>query len=227
MALQINIGWKINPETKRLTVTDRTGVYAETTNEGGYGTPNPDRSDIALCFFPRYRPSSSAPQLLNVFPSNSDSPTGTAIDFNGDYDNTQESVFTFDVDKDGWHELNVIALPITGSVNGDIYYDGFSIQEIVNGVPQELEDLTRLLNPVLLSQKNCNELVVIDNQFKLSRVWRDYEDCNQKCCDDGACDKQFNQHWDLFGNLESAYTLFRSNRRTKAQEIIEQLNDEL
>src|SRR5690554_2056001 len=46
MSLLPKISVVFDDETKTVTITDTTGFYNETSNPGGYGTPNLDRSQI-------------------------------------------------------------------------------------------------------------------------------------------------------------------------------------
>jgi len=86
-------------------IKDITGNYDATTNPGGYGTPNPDRADVAL--------------VLRAFNNRYDGST-TVVSNNVDVtpDNTDPLVvinWNVEIDKQGWYKVVLYGLNILDS----------------------------------------------------------------------------------------------------------------
>lgn len=80
----------INKAGNEYYISDDTGVYNLDTNPGGYGTPNKERSEVAVICLVTYRS------------SNGDVP----LKFQA-YDPETVTSFTLNLDRDGWFEVRL------------------------------------------------------------------------------------------------------------------------
>lgn len=110
MALSLNITPQININDELYILEDTTGSYDAASNTGGYGSPNPDRSDVALLVYALDRTGSSD---IVFSPISYDPVTVTKIQFNADKS------------KDRYIRAHVFAVLIeTGSEStGDYYWN--------------------------------------------------------------------------------------------------------
>lgn len=86
----------------QFTILDNTGNYNASTNPGGYGTPNPDRSDIALflrAFTKRFDGSDTVTSTNIVATPNDTDPVATAS-------------WVVEVTAQGWHQSNLYGLQL-------------------------------------------------------------------------------------------------------------------
>ena len=99
MALVINIVKdSINDSGTELYLTDATGAYEVSDNPGGYGTPNPERSEIAL---------------ILIATNKRDGDNGGEGDVEcvvQDYNPVSASSFTVTLYKDGWYQIKTYGL---------------------------------------------------------------------------------------------------------------------
>ncbi len=120
MALVINIVKdSINDAGTELYLRDDTGAYEVSDNPGGYGTPNPDRDEIAL---------------ILIATNKRDGDNGGEGDVECEvqsYDPVSASAFTVNLYKDGWYQVKTFGLRL---------YDvntSFSITEAVYDVSSQ------------------------------------------------------------------------------------------
>lgn len=150
--------------------TDKTGEYAVTTNEGGWGAPNFELSQSALLLFTYWK--SNPKQLLT--------PIGGAVKFNGGATNADETAFQMEYLKDGVTEFNILRLMVTGDdansidstpivfAEGDVFYNqnDFLVKQIQSAVAVELDITDPDVLDTLLGNSSVVELLCHDVYFK-------------------------------------------------------------
>lgn len=103
MALILRLSYdSITADGTQITISDATGNYNASTNPGGYGTPNPDRSDIALflrAFTKRFDGSDTITSANIVATPNDTDPVVTAS-------------WVVEVTAQGWHQSNLYGLQL-------------------------------------------------------------------------------------------------------------------
>lgn len=130
MALILRLTYtSINSDGTQITITDSTGNYDASTNPGGYGTPNPDRSDIALilrAFVKRFDDSDEITDTLLTSTPN-------------DTDPTVVESWVVSVTAQGWHQMDLYGLNLYSTSTL------LNVDEIVwdTGTSQLLRILTR------------------------------------------------------------------------------------
>lgn len=106
----------INADGTEITITDQTGVYDASTNPGGYGTPNPERTDLALflrVFAKRYNKTETLESTnLTTDPDSSD-PLVVA-----NWDCTLLS------EKDSWIQATIYGLQLYAASTGLLFEVG-------------------------------------------------------------------------------------------------------
>lgn len=223
MALVLRLEYtSINSDGTQITITDATGNYDASTNPGGYGTPNPDRSDIAL-FLRAY---------VKRF-DGSDTITDTLLtDTPNDTDPTAVASWLVDVDKQGWHQmdlygLNLYSTSILLNVNEIVWNAG--TQQLIRILTRSgsgpytytyttatLADLensdyttayTAVLNSLVIP-----ELCVCENKAVL--FWSRTES-----------EADFDKYLTIDGMLKAANYSFSNQDYTNAQAIVENVED--
>lgn len=110
MALIINVVKEsINSEGTELNLTDNTGLYDASDNTGGYGSPNPNKNEVATILLANNKRQDEGDVLLTVQSYN---PT---VDYN----------YVVNIYKDGWYQIKSFGLRLY-SVN-----TSFSLTEAV------------------------------------------------------------------------------------------------
>lgn len=114
-----------------IKITDKTGAYDASTNAGGWGSPNPLRSQSALLAYIVYVPNDGDNVEL--------SPSTSQIIYDSGLTNSSASEFSFTLANDGRHQLSLVQLPVSTNgtltvagatlVNGDYFYMGGSIYQ--------------------------------------------------------------------------------------------------
>jgi hypothetical protein len=95
MALVINIvKSSINDAGTELNLSDSTGVYEVSDNPGGYGTPNPDRADIALILVANNKRQDDGDVECTV----------------QTYNPVTATTFIVELNKDGWYQVDTYGL---------------------------------------------------------------------------------------------------------------------
>ncbi len=95
MALILNIvETSVNTAGTELNLTDNTGLYNVSDNPGGYGTPNPNKNEVAIILLAHNKRQDEGDVLLTVHSYN---PT---VDYN----------YIVDLYKDGWYQIKSFGL---------------------------------------------------------------------------------------------------------------------
>jgi hypothetical protein len=141
-----------------LAIDDSTGAYDAGTNPGGYGTPNPARSSLALILVPLNKKTTPAadPEDILLVPNA--------------YDPVTITQFQIVLTEDGRIQCNGFLLElVTGPGNeGDIKYDVASaqVQLYTGGAWTEVTDLTTLIGNTNL----VSDVLEFNMQTFISRV---------------------------------------------------------
>lgn len=199
----------INKESTEMYLMDNTGNYSET-NKGGWGSPNPVRSNKALMVEAYLNPMSGEPSQLTMSP----------------YDPATASTFTVNMDKDGYMEIFSIAVDkVDPTVEGE--YGWTPENGLTKRVGSDLKPITvREIymegSVEVFSYKTVclGKTIIYRNQMNLDVI-----DLRRKRVNDLG---HYPQLTDLIDNfnyvkslLEGANYLWCLGNYTQAQEIVE------
>jgi hypothetical protein len=187
MALDLKFEVSFSADSSTIYIDDTTGVYTAN-NLGGWGTPNTDRADVALVTYIKYQP------FTGVFVNLTDSANSpeVVVDFSSDTDKQ----FNINYYKDGWYNINLIAVPAYTDALAPAnitannifysttssrlkYYDGSSVIEITTDTQYETlltssytqENLDAIYTRKLEIQYNC----LLDAYTDLLETEKEYE----------------------------------------------------
>lgn len=217
--------YELDTKGTEITISDYTDEYAVDTNDGGYGSPNLDRNDYAVVVYPRYKWAEKAKEEIGV--STFKYKTGVlGLDYNAAYTNTKRSMFEVPVVRDGVYEIPMILVPISvATEEGNIRYNTTtSVLEIyTEGSFVELTDFEKLLNPVLLPQTDCSEIILTRTRLAVQNFWELYI----KYRGTGKNEENIykGKHHFVNGQMISAFINHRQGSRLKAQEIVEGIDN--
>lgn len=223
MALDIKINKEVLNTGDTLILTDITGVYTEN-NEGGYGTPNPNRVDYAMLLYAIKRPHGKDPVVI--------SNTIAFTDYSDSYTNTSQSKFNLPYKGDGWYQFYFILVPITyaePSTNDIKYNVSTGGLEIYKSGEWEEFDLFFEDNIDLLISEDYNwgfteEIIQLDLITQKNCALMDYIDCSQ--CSNCKCDKYFEEHEKIRIYIQAIDYMFYSNKKYEAVKTLEKANKE-
>ena len=224
MALKLTFQIQIDADGESLWITDKTGAYDATDNEGGWGTPNPELNETALAVLVQR---SDADGLINL------SPVSTDVQYNSGASNTDETIFQLLLGRDGRHLAYMFALPVSNDgatiivsgtplAEGDYFYwtTNNAVYKIESGSPVVVEDYSEMIDNVNIVQTLCQELILPDLTRKKHELYREYKDPRSKRCNDDAT---FQQVMLLQQDIQGADYSFRSGLTTQSEEIIDTL----
>ena len=107
MALQIKLKQTgISAEGDKIYLEDITGAYSAA-NLGGYGLPNPTKSEVAIIVLPVYK-------------SSKGDVVGTMVPYPG----VNNTLFTANATVDGWYQMKVAIVPLFSYAQLASYSDG-------------------------------------------------------------------------------------------------------
>lgn len=116
MALQLVLSkTSISSDCNTLVFSDTTGNYNVSTNPGGYGSPNPNRSDLYMMILVNLRPNTGRIPILVP-----------AYNFN------TASTWTVTLSQDGWYEIYAFSTVIYAS--GTTYQLGYITYDLSTNV---------------------------------------------------------------------------------------------
>jgi hypothetical protein len=217
MAIEIKTQLVVTQDLSKVQITDITGEYSAS-NEGGYGTPNLNRSDVALALVVERLTFKSNPEFITVTPP---------ISYNNSYTNTEESIFTFPYKVDGWYRIYSLVLPvdIETPVDGDVQYSSINDRvelyfngewtesnlenELSNG-NLEITIKDELLVAKLIRQKNC--------------AMDDYIECIQ--CSSCKCKDKLETVEKINAYIDAVVYMFNTDKRYEASRHLEKANKE-
>lgn len=235
MALQLKFKTQQDRGAERLWLTNLTGEYNATDNQGGFGiagTPNPDLGQICLLAIIQRNASSGAQNLEAV---------GSATQYNPSAVNTDENVFEFVYINDGWHSMNLVVLPASSNQTtdqlgaeiqvGQYYY--YTVDNTVylkvsltnpeQDTPIEEEDYPEVLNQVDIITTRCEDVFLSKLSVQREDQYIDYRKTRKGVC---TPDQQFNAMRELTEDLISIDYTFRSGLMVQSQDQTETILDE-
>lgn len=214
---------------QRLWITDNTGVYAASTNEGGWGvalTPNPDQVNSALVAIARRNASTGIEELL---------PVSSAAKYNPTADNEDNMEFEFYYKNDGWHTIYLMRLPVSSDgdtdfdsadINeGDYYYHSVNlgVYQKVGGSPSVITDYTVMIDDANVVQTKCDDFFQSGLAGERAAKYQSMRATRKTNC---AEDPKFQEQRGLTEDIISSEYIFRSGLTTDAQNNAERNLDE-
>lgn len=208
----------IEEDLSTIYIEDITGVYS-VNNEGGYGTPNNDRSAYAGVLYVQYTPYSGVLEYPTF--------TTNQIFYDNTYENTEKSKFAITYSKDGWYTFVYSLVPTSAlAEEGNIYYDtSLDALRYHDG-----NDWTLLTDFSLLDNLSQFETVKLDRLIdtklilEYNKLLEEYNNCYFNC-DTCKCDEKYESLNKLSIFLKAAQYRFASNKRNLAQQMIEKLTN--
>ena len=227
MALEFKIETKIDSSGNPLYLTDKTGAYVVTDNEGGWGTPNPERNLNALMAI--------VEKIIHVDgePNTFLSPVTNQIVYNGSIDNTYETAFQFTMGNDGGYIHHFLLLPVSTdgitTLEGDTilenwyFYmtDGVIYQKDSLGANIVVDDYSVLIdiaNADRPTQANCQKLWTPDLAVEEGKMYNEYRTAREDCDDER---EKLLDGIELGYNVKHANGLFYQGLQLEAEDVIE------
>lgn len=235
MALALKNKYQITIDATGIFVTDTTGQYAASTNEGGWGAPNPDLATMCVFAIVIRKDSSGDQQMVPV--SNQFVADPVAL-------NTKETAFEFTFLNDGVIEATVGTIPVADGDNavgtaylsggvvalGDYFYYNNAVW-YANPAPdpgdpviQEITDYSILLeNSDTIVQVLCSDIAFPRLAIEKQKLYKKYRVARETKCENPS------PLWDellkLSQDLQGASYAFYSTLKIEAQDQIESLID--
>jgi len=227
MALEFKIESKIDGSGNPLYLTDKTGAYVVTDNEGGWGAPNPERSLNALMAI--------VEKIVHVDgePNTFLSPITNQIVYNPALTNTSETNFQFQMGVDGGHIQYFLLIPVSSdgitTLEGDTilenwyFYmtDGFIYQKNSVGDNVVVDDYSVLVDPTNTfapEQANCQRMWTPKLNIKEGKIYNDYRLARENCEDQRDV---LLEGIELGYNVKHANGLFYQGLQLEAEDVIE------
>lgn len=225
MALTINIvKSSLNSDGTVMNLSDSTGAYNVSDNPGGYGTPNPDRDQLAI--------------YLRAYNKRSDDDVALSI---ATYDKVTASTWAVTLNKDGWQQVNSYGLRFYSTDTS------FSVLELVYNVATaeiwkiltktgsgpytytysvateaDLEDTDN----VVLYKSTLNTITLVNFDKCIYRALKKYNDnISADTPELATLDANFNRYLKLGSYGKSISYDFAAGNYTNAQEMVEQTED--
>ena len=227
MALEFKIETKIDGSGNPLYLTDKTGAYVVTDNEGGWGTPNPTRNLNALMAIVEKIVHEDGES--NTFLS----PVTNQIVYSPSVDNTYETAFQFTMGADGGHIHYFLLIPV--STNGITTLEGDTILEnwyfyMTDGniyqknslgdnvVIYDYSVLIDTTNSDRPTQANCQKLWTPQLAIQEGKTYNEYRQARKDC--DNERDILLDGI-ELGYNVKHANGLFYQGLQLEAEDVIE------
>jgi hypothetical protein len=225
MALNPKVLVQPDIQGQNIWMTNKTGVYADPNNLGGFGTPNYDLNTLAVAAVMVYN--STVPVVLP--------PIGLAIKFNGSAANTDEDYFEWLYSHDGWHTTALFLLPVSADGITDLNSNGLSegsyfyytanskLCQLVNGTPVEVTDYSLLIDDASVIQVKCERMFMCAAAVAKKNMYRDYRISRDTKGECRETDDLFRSLTELRHDLEGVYDAFWSGMMTDAHSKAESL----
>ncbi len=235
MALELKNKYQVSIDATKIVVTDITGAYAATTNEGGWGAPNPELD--TMCVFAVVIRKDSAGDQQMVPLTNQFVQDPTAL-------NTKETAFEFTHLNDGVIEVTVGALRASDGDNavgtaylsggvvalGDYFYYNGSVW-FANPAPdpgdptiQEVTDYSVLLeNTDIIDQVICYDIAFPRLAIEKQKLYKKYRVARETKCENPI--PLWDELLNLSQDLQGASYAYYSTLKIEAQDQIESLID--
>lgn len=228
MALEFKIESKIDISGNPLYLTDKTGAYVVTDNEGGWGAPNPERAESALMAIVEKIVHEEG--QANTFLS----PITNQIVYNPAVDNSYETSFQFQMENDGGHIQHFLYLPVstdgivtvTGAAiqENEYFYltsDSFVYQKEAGGDNRLVENYSELVdvsNAYRPTQANCQRIWTPKLSTKEAEIYNEYRQARRDCDDER---EKLLEGIELGYNLKHASGGFYQGLQLDAEDTIE------
>ncbi len=229
MALTIKVLAQQSRGADRVFLTDLTGEYDAVDNVGGYGvlgTPNPDLAQLCLVAIVQRNASTGSELLEGV---------GTLTKYNPGASDSDVTIFELVYKNDGWHTINLVALPTSANqttdalgnvfVTGDNYYfttDGLVYIKTDIG-SDEVTDLRTILDQQNIDTVKCEDMFLSTLSVERENIYQAYRATRKGVC---VPDSQFNSARELTEDIISADLTFRSGLMVQSQDQVETVLDE-
>ena len=224
MALEFKIETKIDGSGNPIYLTDKTGAYVVTDNEGGWGAPNPERNLNALMAIVE----KITVEGVNTFLT----PITNQIVYNASVDNTYETTYQFQIGNDGGHIHYFLLLPVSSdgiiTLEGDTiqeneyFYmtDGNVYQKQAGGTNTVVDDYSVLVDTSNVNrptQANCQKLWTPQLGIKAGEIYNDYREARGNCEDQNEL---LLEGVELNYNIKHANGLFYQGLQLEAEDVI-------
>ncbi len=226
MAQIIKFKTEQSREGDRIWISDLTGEHADPDNLGGYGVDNPDLSTLCLLAIIQYNQSEGVQFLEFV---------GSQYYYNQAANNTDQNIFEAIYKSDGWHTMDLIALPVSENRNQDVngnqmnngdhfYYTGDNTIHIKTGVDlSETVDPNTVLSQLSLNKTRCEDFFQSKLLIFREQEYSEYRRERTAVC---APSSLFNEIRELTEDIISTEYTFRSGLMVEAQDQVELVLDE-
>ena len=227
MALEFKIETKIDSSGNPLYLTDKTGAYVVTDNEGGWGAPNPERNLNALMAI--------VEKIIHVDgePNTFLSPVTNQIVYNGSIDNTYETSFQFTMGSDGGYIHYFLLLPVSTdgitTLEGDTILENWYFYMTDGNVYQKdsvgdnivVDDYSVLIdtsNANRPTQANCQKMWTPKLAVKEGSVYNEYRQARRDCDNEQEI---LLEGIEIGYNVKHANGLFYQGLQLEAEDVIE------
>ena len=233
MALEIQGTDQITQDGKYFWLTENAGIYDVASNPGGWGVPNENLSQSALLAFV-YRMTNPVEILT---------PVGSQLKYNAAATNTEETAFQFNYDSDGYHQFNLVRLPVSSDdanslddtpvvfTIGDVWYntiDG-SVKQLTAGGIVVLDitlstDLDLILAATNVVTKLCENVYFGKLAIKKNLLYNEMILARRKK-NDKQEERKRNDQMTLILGMSSALYQFYYGLKIESQNTVEDLID--
>lgn len=224
MALEIKLKYSVNDSVTSITVEDITGAYS-VNNTTGWGSPNTERSNIALVLYSKYRPYEK--DAINLSLTKASSPI---VLYDNLYLNTEQSTYSLNYHADGWHQFYLIAVPTSNGTpleNDIIYNTSLSQLQIYKSgsfVTLEAVDWDNLIDETKYELGFLEDLIFAKLIIQRNCQLEKYISCME--CTSCKCEQIKEDYVRLDALIQASDYRFHSDKQSEAQRMIEKLTKE-
>jgi len=221
MAIQLKAKLSITNDLKTIQINDVTGAYTPN-NTTGYGTPNQNKSALALILLVDKVPYTGNPVPQDIIPD--------AVSYDPSANNEADSIFKIDYKEDGWYKLMMFGIPTVVSTpeeNNIRYNDAQNEVQIYTQAgwnSMELEDLKDHIDNESIYTLEQDE-IVIGNLIKQENCLVDnFIGCMD--CRDCDCLPKMEQAEKAALYIKVVTYLFKTGKKYEAARRLEGANRE-
>ena len=207
-----------------ITVTNTTGAYVASYNDGGFGSagePNPDLAESCLMIYAEMVQDDVANIVINV--------ESDQLLFDSEALNTAQPTFKLTYNEDGHYQITIFRIPVstngttfldTGASiaeNNHVYYNG-KIYKMVSSALVEVTDYSTMVGDDTIVQTTNNEFFMVKAQIKKNAKRFEYMEKRNSYVEDlDPYIKVLNQ---MDADIEGAYFQFNQDMRAAARDTI-------
>ena len=231
MALTLKYKVQQDREGDRLWITDLTGEYNVDTNPTGYGiagVPNLDLKNLCLLGIIQRNASEGVEVLEFVNEPFIYNPNST-----NDYQTVLEAVYK----NDGWHTINLVALPVSADGNFDdqgneilegqnfywTQYQAIYLKRRVGELSTKVTEYEKVLEQEGLITTQCEDFFLSSLSIFREEEYKEYRTIRKGVC---MPEPAFDALRETTEDIISADLTFRSGLMVQAQDQVEVLLDE-